>query len=370
MQLWVIKMGVIRILQCFGTLNVGGAETLILNIFKYLNKSEFTFDFLVFNDQKGYYDKKIKDNGGNIFYLPSLSDAGVIKFINNLTEFFIKYHPDVVHSHMDWQGGFISYAAYKAGIKKIIVHSHANQIIFKKNYIYRFLISLNKILIGQFATDCLACSKTAGESLFVKDFRVLINGIDIVRFTNPDLNIVNRIRSRLNIQTDDIVLGTVGTLSPNKNQKFLIDLIAKLKNKDKNFKLIIVGDGEEKEHLKDMICRFNLKESVFLIGVSDKIPELMNVFDIFLLPSKSEGLGIVAVEAQVCGLPCILSTGVPSEVDMHLNELLFLPLNIEKWLFVILNSNFKKKITNSNQFIHSNFNIRNTCQFLENIYRQ
>lgn len=369
MQLWGIKMEVVRIIQCFGTLNVGGAETLMLNIFNYLNKDKFTFDFLVFNDQKGYYDKKVQNMGGKIFYLPSLSDIGVIKFLKNLIEFFKKYHPDVVHSHMDWQGGFISYAAHKAGIKKIIVHAHANQVIFKRNFIYRVLIDFNKILIRKFATDCLACSKTSGESLFCKDFTVLINGIDTAKFTNPSLDIVNRIRNELNIQTNDIVLGTVGTLSSNKNQAFLINLMDELRRLEKRFKLIIVGDGEEKKHLEDMIYDFNLEESVFLIGVSDKIPELMNVFDIFLLPSKSEGLGIVAIEAQICGLPCILSTGVPPEVNMHLNSLLFLPLDIEKWLAAIESSNFKRAIVKLNQVINSQFDIRNTCQFLENIYR-
>ena len=135
-------MSRIEVIHCFGKMNAGGAETLIYNIYKTIDKNRFHFSFLVFSSDSGFYDEDIKQLGGDIFYLPCISDKGVWRYLNNLIAFFKEHKPDVVHSHMDWQGGFIAYAANKANVKKIIVHAHADQRIFEKNLFYKCLINL------------------------------------------------------------------------------------------------------------------------------------------------------------------------------------------------------------------------------------
>ena len=171
-------MAKVKVIHCLGALNTGGAETLVMNVFRKIDRKKFHFDFLLFNQNQGFYDQEARNLGAELFYCPSLSKVGIYQYLEHMISFFKTHEIDVVHSHMDWQGGFIAYAAHKAGIKKIIVHSHANQKMFDANPIYHILISLNKYLISKYATTCLACSQEAGESLFKGDFQILFNGID------------------------------------------------------------------------------------------------------------------------------------------------------------------------------------------------
>lgn len=363
-------MSRIEVIHCFGKMNAGGAETLIYNVYKAIDKNRFHFSFLVFNSDSGFYDEDIKQLGGDIFYLPCMSDKGVWRYLNNLIAFFKEHKPDVVHSHMDWQGGFIAYAANKANVKKIIVHAHADQRIFKKNLFYKCLINLNKILIKKYATHRLACSRSAGESLFCQDFKILNNGIDYYKFQHADLSKISELKEEFNIKPADIVIGSVGGLSKNKNHVFLIDVFHDLYKFNSNYKLIIVGDGVERGTLEKKVNDLKLFNAVYFAGVRKDIPEFMNVFDVFALPSLSEGLGIVAIEAQACGLPCVLSECVPSEVDFKQSPVCFLPLIKSLWVKALLNHDFivSKKKTDPDD-LPLRFSISNTETELEDLYK-
>ncbi|WP_296878367.1 glycosyltransferase [Thomasclavelia sp.] len=356
----------IRIIHCLGRLNAGGAETLVMNIFRKIDRKKYNFDFLVFSDTHGFYDDEVKHLGGNIFYTPSISKVGILKYIKYLIDFFRENSPDVVHSHMDWQGGFIAYAASKAGIKKIIVHSHANQKMFESNFIYHFLIEINKRLIHKYATDCLACSNIAGKSLFKNDFTLLFNGIDTNRFIKPNEKIIGDLKKEFNIKEDEVILGSVGSLSENKNHTFLIDILHGLQKYSNKYRLIIVGDGVEKENLKNKINNYGLKDYVYFAGIRKEIPEIMSTFDIFLLPSKMEGLGIVAIEAQASGLYCIVSSTVPKDIAIDDDHVDFCPLDNKKWIDKIIAFKNKKRV-DSNKII-SSFDISKTVEKLERIY--
>lgn len=359
-------MNKIRIIHCLGKLDVGGAETLILNVLKKIDRDRFQFDFLLFNDACGFYDDEVKQLGCNIYYVPSISDVGILKYIKYLIMFFKDNSPDIVHSHMDWQGGFIAYAAYKAGIKKIIVHSHANQKMFDLNIVYHCLIRLNKKLISKYATHCLACSRIAGDSLFLKNYTVLFNGIDTNKYIKPNKKIINDLKKEFNIKKNEIILGNVGSMSDNKNQIFLIDLLYELHKKNKNFRLILVGDGGQKENLVKKVQMYNLDKYVYFTGIRKDIPEMMHLFDIFLLPSKTEGLGIVAIEAQISGIYCIVSNTIPHDVIVDKDGIQFVPLEVNNWIEAI--SDFEVSDKSKKLKDYSNFDIKRTTEVLEKIY--
>ena len=157
-------------------------------------------------------------------------------------------------------------------------------------------------------------------------------------------------------------------MSKNKNHDFLIDVFYDLYKFNSNYKLIIVGDGVERETLKKKVNDLKLFNAVYFTGVRKDIPEFMNVFDVFALPSLSEGLGIVAIEAQTCGLPCVLSECVPSEVDFKQSPVCFLPLIKNLWVKTLLNHDFavsKKKPNN----LPVQFSISNTEKELEDLYK-
>lgn len=357
-----------RIIHCLGRLNTGGAETLVMNILRNIDRNKYQFDFLVFSDLPGFYDEEVKKFGSNIYYLPSISKVGLWKYMHCLVSFFNEQKIDVVHSHMDWLGGFISYAAYKAGVKKIIVHSHANQKMFDKDILHHLLISFNKRLISKYATDRLACSEEAGESLFNKEFIVLENGIDLNKFISPDKNIIEKLKKDFNIKENEIILGCVGSLSDNKNQSFLIQLLYELRKVNQNYRLILVGDGAIKDKLMQLTMDCELSNHVLFTGVRSEIPEIMHLFDVFLFPSKMEGLGIVAIEAQASGIPCIVSNTVPKTVDIGLGLVDFTELNIEKWKHKIIHTFNRKVIVKSKSYIDTKFDINNVCNILSNIY--
>lgn len=358
----------IRVMHCLGKLNAGGAETLVINVLRNIDRDQIRFDFLLFDETLGFYDKEVKQYGCNLYYLPSMSKAGIHKYINNMIKFFKEEKINIVHSHMDWLGGFIAYAAHKAGVSKIIVHSHANQEMFDSNIQHHILINFSKYLVKKYATDCIACSVEAGKSLFHKEFEVLFNGIDLDKFQNPDMDIVKKLRKEFNIKTDNIVLGNIGSLSKNKNQIYLIDILNKLLKINKNYKLLLVGEGSQRKDLEEYVNRLELNHSVIFAGIRSEIPELMKLFDIFLFPSIYEGLGIVAVEAQAGGNPCVISTGVPKEVDMGLGLTYFIDLNQERWIEEIRKLESYKFENNEKNLLDVKYSIKKTCERLEKIY--
>ena len=359
-------MSKIKVMHCLGQLNTGGAETLVMNIFRHIERDKFEFDFLLFNDDKGFYDEEAKSLGANLHYTSSMGHTNIFKYIRSIIKILKDQNIDIVHSHMDWQGGLIVYAAYRAGVKKRIVHSHANQGMFKTSLLHRLLITINKYLIKRYATDCIACSQEAGESLFRQPFEVLINGIDIERFLNHNQEIINQLKQELNIQDTDIILGNVGSLSENKNQRFLIQILSKL---DKKYRLVLVGDGSMKYELKQFSKELNVMDRVIFAGVRKEIPEIMQLFNIFLFPSKKEGLGIVAIEAQVSGIPCIVSESIPEQVDIGQGLIKRKPLIINEWLESIINIDKNKTNINKQKITDSQFNIKKSCEKLLKIYK-
>ena len=357
-------MGKVRVLHCLGKLDAGGAETLVMNVFRCMDSNDIEFNFLLFDATPGFYDKEVKSKGCRLYYLDSISKVGFIAYMKQLNDFFKEHPYFVVHSHMDWLGGFISYAAHRAGIKKIIVHSHANQDIFKANFIHKLMITVNKILINKYADYCLACSEEAGKSLFKGDFEVLFNGIDFNKFKNPDPVIVDKIKKELNIDSKNIVLGCVGSFSKNKNQIFLIELLAKLMKTNSNYKLVLVGKGKEEENLRRRVKELNLEKNVVFAGVRKEIAEFMSMFDIFLFPSIHEGLGIVGIEAQASGLPCIVSNSIPKSIVIDQDLVKFVNFDLDLWVNNIRSCGNKKMNTNLND----KYSISNTSNRLIEIY--
>lgn len=364
---WVDNMKKKNVMHCFGRLNAGGAETLIVNILRNIDRDRFQFNFIVFNAEPGFYDEEVKKLGCNIFYLQSISQVGIIKYIKKMEIFLKKNKPDIIHSHMDWQGGFIAYAAHKARIKKIVIHSHANQKMYDVNFMYHYLIKLNKFLISKYATECLACSNEAGKSLFKKNFKILPNGIDFNRFQNPSRDKIIKLKKELNIKEQDIVLGNVGSLSKNKNQIFLINILKELLLENDNYKLIIVGNGNMKGELERKSIELGIQKNIVFAGIRSEIPEFMNLFDIFLFPSIHEGLGIAIIEAQVSGTPCMVSLSIPKEADLNVGLLKKLELDEKKWVLSIRKTAIKK-IKYSNNLAGNVFNIENTVKILSDIY--
>lgn len=365
-----------RILYVFGTMNCGGAETMLLNIYRNIDREKLQFSFLVHATGQGYYDDEIRELGGKMFYIKSQGDQGLLRYIVSLKNFLQQNGPfDIVHSHMDWQGGAIALACHLSKIEKIIVHAHTYA-SYKPSIALKQVIKLQKYWINKCATDFWACSKEAGGYLFTeeKDVKVIPNAVDLENYLYPNIQVVEGIKLKYNINKDTLVIGHIGSFSQNKNQKFLVEIAKKLSEQNKDFRLLLVGNdtnGYSKE-VKELVDNYDLQQNIYFLGLREDIYNIVKVFDIFCFPSEFEGLGMVAIEAQAGGVPCLVSDGVPKSIDMGLELVKHLSVKIvDDWIDTIFekqDSKINDKKLISEKIMEKGFNVIASAKLVQKMY--
>lgn len=321
----------IKIAYFVGSMNCGGTETMLMNLFRKLDKDNYDVTFIENVPEKTWYTDEINKLGGRVIKVQSFSFKNIFSYIKELIELFKKENFDVVHSHVFLHSGIVMYAAYKAGIKIRISHSHSAMRKEDNSGLKVFL--LRKMLL-KYSTNILACSKEAGIYLFGDVFnkkgKVVPNPINLDLIKSVRKEHVEELRKKYNIKNDEIVLGHVGRLVKVKNHLFLIKLAQKLKENNIKFKMLFVGDGEEKESIENEIAKNNLQEYVILTGNvrNEEVYSYMKLFDILLLPSFYEGLPVTLIEAQASNVFSIVSDNVSRESDLGLGLIEF--KNIDK----------------------------------------
>lgn len=354
----------IRVLHVVPNMNAGGLETFIMNIYRNIDRNEIQFDFLEHYQEKSFYDDEINSLGGKIYHFSLRDDNNIFKYIKNLISFF-KYHKEyqVIHCHMESIGALLFIIAKFYGIKIRIGHAHTNSVSNNlKGYIKRFTSSFFKYT----TTINLACSELAGYYLFKnKKFTVIPNGIDFDKFVFNEQK-REEIRIKYNL-TNNFVIGHVGRMDDAKNQLFLIDVFNEYLKYNNNSKLVLIGDGEYKAKIQTKIKKYGIESNVLLLGVKSNINEFLSAFDLFVFPSKFEGLGIALIESQINGLKTLTSDNIPSNTNIS-NYIKYIPLNEQDWLSEIIKVNKRdnKIIYNKNK---DNFNIKTVTDKLIKIYK-
>lgn len=364
----------IKILHCFGKMDKGGAETLIINVFRKISKEKYQFDFLVASKDEGEYDSEIKKLGGNIYCIPLEKNVfGLYKYIKQLKKLIIHNQYDVVHSHVHFFSGIIVKVAKQCGVKKLIVHSH-NISDGKPNTIVREIYrSVMRSFILKNSSYLLGCSLEAIEHLYGKkdDPRIIKinNGIDIEQFSNLTKK-REEILKDLNIPEDSFVVGHIGRFEKQKNHEFLVEIFKEILDRKSNSYLVLVGKGVLESVIKEKITKYGIGDNVRLLGTRNDIPEILNSFDVFVFPSLYEGLGMVLIEAQALGIPCFVSDKVPCEANLGLDNYIVLSLDQPPsyWAEVILNSPLKRYMDGAKRVIEKGYDIRETVEKIEMIY--
>lgn len=356
----------IRILHVVTYMGRGGLETMIMNYYRHIDRSKIQFDFLVHRDFEADYDAEITSLGGYIYHLPRLVPWS-ITYKRALSRFF-QDHPEyrVVHVHQDCLSSVILKAAKRQDIPVRIAHSHNNN--QDKNL--KYLIKLYyRSLIPKYATDLLACSDEAGRWMFRKaPYQILNNAIESENYIYSEKNRA-RIRHELNITDDAVVIGHVGRFAAQKNHTFLIDIFAEIKERRKDAKLLLVGDGELRRTVKEKIENLNLGDSVIFAGAREDVAALMHAMDIFVFPSQYEGLGIVAIEAQAAGLPCILSDTVSDAAMITgLAQKVSLKESAAYWASVILRWENTQRGDTSQAVKNARYDVESNTAWLESFY--
>ena len=360
-------MNKIKILHIIRTMNMGGAQVLIMNILRNIDKEKFQFDFLL--NEEGIFDDEIRKLGGEIFYTPYLTEIGQLKYKRDLIKFFVKHKEyKIVHSHMNQVSGIIMEAAYDAGVPTRIAHSHTmgnkNNIIAK---IYKRYLQEK---IGKYATHLIACSTETAKWMFKKraqEALIIKNGIDIDKF---QFSIEERktVREELGLPENTIVIGNVGRFSAVKNHVFMIKVFKEFR-KNFNSKLLLIGEGELKEKIIELAKHENILQDVIFKVEKNNVQKFYNIMDIYMCPSLYEGIPLTLIEAQTNGVPIIASDTVDSKVKVAENFVFeSLLSSSEIWcekMKKILNVGRKNNIENIEE---AGYNIKNQTAKLENFY--
>lgn len=359
----------IRVLHVFNCFEQGGIENFVMNVYRNIDRNKIQFDFAFLRSKKGCFDDEVRTLGGNIYYF----DSETVSFKNykkSLTRLLNEYGPfAAIHCHIYFFSGYVLKIAKKNNVPIRIAHSHETQKGRKQTLIRKMYESYMRKMIIKYATIRLACSNEAGKHLFQNVFFTTIyNGVDIERFRFSENK---RIATRLNLGIENkTVFLNVGRFSDQKNHAFLIDVFSKYLEKNKAAVLLLVGSGERFEQIKKTIETKGISDNVFLLGDRKNTEDYYCASDVFLMPSKYEGLGIVAVESQINGLVSILSSNITREVCLT-DLISFIEIDDpEKWCEMMISIE-NKKITReqySDLMRNTIFDIKQTVAVLESVY--
>ncbi|MEK4217286.1 MULTISPECIES: glycosyltransferase family 1 protein [unclassified Bacillus (in: firmicutes)] len=313
-----------RVLHVFSGMNRGGAETMVMNLYRKMDRSKVQFDFLTYRNDPCAYDEEILSLGGRLFYVPSIGQSNPLIFVKNVRNTIKENGPfSAVHAHTDFQTGFIALAARLAGVQVRVCHSHNTSWKTGFNWKDRLQLMVFRRLILAYATELCACGEDAGRFLFGrsnmerKRVHLLPNGIDLDLFS-PAGQAADDEKKARGIASDRLIIGHVARFHEVKNHAFLLKLAVHLKKRGVRFQMVLAGDGPLREQMEEEARRLNLLSDVLFLGTEEHIHELMRTFDVFVMPSLYEGLPVVLVEAQASGLPCIISDTITEKVDTGL----------------------------------------------------
>lgn len=363
----------IRILHENVIMDPGGIESLLMNIYRNIDRSKLQFDFMVHRPIEGKYEKEIRELGGKIYRTPPFNPlpGKYFMYISHVKK-ILKEHPEykILHAHAELNYWPLK-VAKEIGIPVRISHSHNARTSFNLKYLF-FLYE--KLHIKSVCTDMFMCSTPAGEWTYGKKIVAegkcifVKNGIEVEKYAfNP--NVRADVRKKIGIE-DKLVIGHVGRFMQQKNHTFLIDIFNEIHKKCPNAVLILVSDGKLIDEIKTKVASLGIQDSVKFLGFRSDVNYLMQGMDVFLFPSLWEGLPVTAIEAQSAGLPIVMSDVITNEASVtNLVHTMSLSQSAVKWADKVLEvySNTERKDV-SNQVRDNGFDIIATAKWLENFY--
>lgn len=321
----------IRVLHVFATLNMGGAESRIMDVYRRLDREKTQFDFLILTDERCYFEDEILALGGRV-YRASHPAKNLLRHIRELLRILTENQFQAIHSHTSYFSGLVVLVGRLSGVPFRVCHAR-NQSIGTRSWRVVPFFRIGRLFCNLFATTRFAISRGAGEFLFGKNsqFDVVPNAFDFqgIKSSRRALPFKEGGREVIN-------LVMVARLEKVKNHLFALSVLDRLIRIDKReARLHLIGVGAEESRIRKAVSELGLNENIVFWGRRSDVKDLLCEFDCLILPSHNEGLGVAVLEGQAAGLPCIASTGVPPEADIGLGLVHRLPLDVEKWALLI-----------------------------------
>lgn len=360
----------IRVLVLDTVMDRGGAETMMMNYFRNINRNKIVFDFLVNRDYKAAYEDEIKALGGRIYRMCPMYPRYFRRYKKEMRKFLIN-HPEykIIHSNLEERSYFPLKQAKALGVPVRIAHAHNAPKGFDIKTIVRYYF---KFRLKSYVTHMFACGKEAGDWLYGKKYRDKVimenNAIDARKYEYNEI-LEKSAKEQFNLG-GKFVIGHVGRFFNQKNHEFLIDVFNEVYKRDNSAVLVLLGDGELRSHIEEKVKGLGLSHCVKFLGIRSDVNYIMQSFNLFILPSLFEGLPVTMIEAQSKSLKCIISDKVPKECIITDNvEVIGLNEDINVWADKILKyKNSYKKKSMYEEIVKKKFDIKENALNMEKFY--
>ena len=321
----------IRVLHILHSMNRGGAEAMLMNYYRNIDRTKIQFDFLLTEQNRCQYEEEIENLGGKVFRVPLLTFSNPWAYIHGVRD-FLQSHSEyrIVHSHTSSKSAVPLWVAKRCGVPVRVCHAHSSSSGHGVEGFVRWGLG---VWLKRVATDFMSCGEGATLCWYGKEYldkaHIVPNAVDMDKY-GFDASVRQAKRETLGLSDDDCMLGMVSRFHPVKNHLFALDVLAHLKAHGCKVKLLFVGDGELRSAIEEKIVALSMKDDVILAGLVSDVPNYLQAMDVVLMPSLNEGLPVSLIEAQANGLSVVASQGVPHEVDVTGN-VDFLPLEVDVW---------------------------------------
>ncbi len=363
-----------RVLQVIGKVCGGGVEAVIMNYYRYINRDEIQFDFVVEGKPTKNFLCEVTTLGGKVYEITPYA-KNPIKYVQEITKIVRRNRYNIVHSNMNTMS-FLSLLGAKLGGATVrILHNHttADPSEGLRYRLKRVLRPINLPL----ATHYLACSAWAAAWMYGTGWehkaKVIHNAVDIEKFIfNPEKR--KQYRKAFALE-EAFVIGHVGRLEHQKNHEFLLRVFAEVRKQRKNAKLVLIGEGKLRKALEEQATDLNIFVDIMFLGLRNDVADLYSMMDVFCFPSHYEGLSLVAVEAQANGLKVFAAENVSAETKLVDSfELLPIADGDEKiWGDCVLIESIREQKCCSDAAVTvsaKGFNIRSEARYLEQLYKR
>lgn len=362
----------IRVLQVIGIMNQGGAETMIMNLYRQINREKIQFDFVENENEGAYFDTEIRDLGGNIYHCPRFNGKNYLKYRKWWEDFFNAHKEySVVHGHIGSTAAIYLKEAKARGIATI-AHSHSIYTKGQSNLLYRMFSYPTRNIADYF----FMCSKQAGIDRYGEKAISNVNKAFLVpNAINTEVNRFSETardnkRKELKIKSDEFVIGHVGRFVEAKNHSFLLDIFKMITEIKPSSRLLLVGDGELRSLVEEKAASLGIKDKIVFAGNRSDVSELLSAMDVMIFPSKYEGLPVTLVEAQCNGLSCVISDNIPSD-SVLIPELVRVHSLVEKpveWAKTALECRSTNRSICADKIKETGFDVEKSAKWLEEFY--
>lgn len=372
-----VKQEPIRVLQIVGRMDRGGIETMIMNLYRHIDREKVQFDFLAHYGREAAYNDEIRALGGRIYEMPALKDEThvyywrLFTYLKALHKFF-KEHQEyrIIHGHMTNTASLYMPIAKKYGVTCRIAHSHSTK---NKTGLLGFLTNILHKPVHKYATDFFSCSEAAKHWLYPKyiidsgDVHLLANAVDaaVFRFDPTKREFM---RKQLELK-DCMTIINVGRLRTEKNQIFLIDVLKEMLKIRDDVVFIFCGDGPCEQEVKAKAEALGVLDHTRFLGMRTDVPDILQAADVFVLPSLFEGLPVTAIEAQASGLHCVVSEGLTEEMNA-IDMVQYIPLEAgpSAWANALLHAASQPRKDTYDQIEAAGYDINTTAPWLQEFY--